>query len=202
MAKVLIYYAHPGQHQSQVNAQMFEAAQGIAGLTCVDLYRDYPRFGVDPDKEQLRLLEHDVIVFQFPLFWYSTPSLLKEWQDIVLEHGFAYGSGGDRLAGKRMQLAVTAAGPEDAYASDGYQHHHLRDFLRPLEQTATLCQMAFLTPYALYGALKAPKLDQVAPHVAGYVSLLEALRDGRAVAEHSGDLDVLTYQTLDAKQGA
>ena len=55
------------------------------------------------------LLDHDVVLFQFPLFWYSTPSILKEWQDLVLEHGFAYGAEGDALDGKRMMIAVTVA---------------------------------------------------------------------------------------------
>ena len=201
MAKVLLYYAHPGQQQSQVNARMFAAAHGVEGISCVDLYADYPRFDIDPDREQQRLLDHDVIVFQFPLFWYSTPAILKEWQDIVLEHGFAYGSGGDKLTGKRMMLAISAAGPQDAYSPKGYQHHALRTFLRPLEQTARLCNMEFLAPYALYGSLKATAAGEVDPHVAGYMTLLTALRDDRFTVVASGDMDVLTYQTLPAPQG-
>ena len=158
MANVILYYAHPGHQFSHVNAQMFAAAQKVDGITIVDLYAEYPRFNIDPDREQQRLLDHDVILFQFPFFWYSTPAILKEWQDIVLEHGFAYGTGGDKLAGKTLGLAISAAGPEDAYQPNGYQHHKMRDFLRPLEQTATLCQMGFLPPFVLYGSLKAPKL--------------------------------------------
>ena len=129
--------------------------------------------------EQQRLLDHDVVLFQFPVFWYSTPSILKEWQDLVLEHGFAYGSGGERLSGKRLMLAVTGAGPEEAYTHNGYQHYPLRTFLTPLEQTARLCKMRFPAPYVLYGSLKAPTAGQVEPHVAGYVALLEAIRDDR-----------------------
>ena len=41
---------------------------------------------------------HDVVIFQFPLFWYSTPPILKQWQDIVLEYGWAYGEGGTKSA--------------------------------------------------------------------------------------------------------
>jgi glutathione-regulated potassium-efflux system ancillary protein KefG len=179
MTKLIVYYAHPGHKHSHINRFMARAAEALDGITFVDLYRDYPRFDIDTDREQQRLLEHDVVLFQFPLFWYSTPSIVKEWQDLVLEHGFAYGSDGDRLAGKRMMLAVTAAGPEDAYAAGGYQHYSLRDFLRPLEQTARLCSMRFTAPYVLYSSLKAPSTGDVEPHVDGYRRLLEAIRDDR-----------------------
>lgn len=202
MAKLIVYYAHPGQVFSQVNSAMFTVSEQVEGITRVDLYAEYPRFDIDPDREQQRLLDHDIILFQFPLFWYSTPSILKEWQDIVLEHGFAYGSGGTALAGKRMMLAITAAGPQDAYAPEGYQHHHLRTFLRPLEQTANLCRMHFLPPYVLYGALKAVKAGQVDAHADGYRSLLEALRDGRFDAYRADPHAVLTHDTLPLWQEA
>ena len=202
MPKVILYYAHPGQRFSNVNKAMWDAAQTLDDITRVDLYAEYPRFDINTDREQQRLLEHDIILFQFPLFWYSTPSIVKEWQDLVLEHGFAYGSGGTRLAGKRLMLALTAAGPQDAYTPEGYQHHHLRTFLRPLEQTASLCKMHFLPPYVLYGALKAPREDRVAPHVAGYARLLAGLRDGRFDDYQADQHEVLTHATLPLWQEA
>ncbi|MCV5371612.1 NAD(P)H-dependent oxidoreductase, partial [Escherichia coli] len=90
--KVLILFAHPSQHRSEVNTPLFKEAQKIEGVTCVDLYGEYPRFNINIDREQQRLREHDVVIFQFPLYWYSTPAILKEWQDLVLEYGFAYGT--------------------------------------------------------------------------------------------------------------
>lgn len=179
MAKLIVYYAHPGHKHSHANKAMFAAARSVNGITLVDLYAEYPRFEIDIDREQRRLLEHDVILFQFPMFWYSTPSLLKEWQDLVLEHGFAYGAGGDKLAGKNMLVAVTAAGDRAAYSELGYQHYPLRTFLTPLERTAKLCHMEFTAPYVLYGSLQAPDDGRLAPHVAGYRKLLEAIRDDR-----------------------
>ncbi len=196
MPDLIVYYAHPGQRFSNVNAEMWRRAQAVEGITRVDLYAEYPRFDIRIDREQQRLLDHDIILFQCPMFWYSTPSMIKEWQDLVLEHGFAYGAGGTRLAGKRMMLALTAAGPEDAYTADGYQHHHLRTFLRPLEQTATLCKMHFLPPYVLYGALKAPGAGQVEPHAEGYVRLLRGLAEGRFDEYEADRHEVLTADTL------
>ena len=193
MAKLALYYAHPGNKYSHANKAMYAAAQTIDGITSIDLYAEYPRFDIDIDREQQRLLDHDVVLFQFPMFWYSTPSIIKEWQDLVLEHGFAYGSGGDELAGKRMMLAITTAGPEDAYTDKGYQHYPLRTFLTPLERTAGLCHMSFVAPYVLHDSLTADE-SVVQAHVVGYKRLLEAIRDDRF------DLGrALAAETLDAR---
>ena len=179
MTQLLVYYAHPGHKYSNANRQMAAAAQSVAGINFVDLYAEYPRFDINIDREQQRLLEHDVMLFQFPMFWYSTPSLVKEWIDLVLEHGFAYGAGGDKLTGKRMLLAVTAAGDQEAYTQQGYQQYPIRTFLTPLEQTATLCHMEFSAPYVLYGSLRAEQRGELQQHVTGYRILLEAIRDDR-----------------------
>lgn len=112
--KVLILFAHPSQHRSEVNTPLFKEAQKIEGVTCVDLYGEYPRFNINIDREQQRLREHDVVIFQFPLYWYSTPAILKEWQDLVLEYGFAYGTEGTELQGKTMLCVLSAGGKEEA----------------------------------------------------------------------------------------
>lgn len=196
MGKLIVYYAHPGQRFSRANKAMADAARNIDGVTFVDLYAEYPRHDIDVDREQTRLLDHDVILFQFPLFWYSTPSLLKEWLDLVLEHGFAYGAGGDKLAGKTMMLAITMAGPEDAYTPSGYQHYPLRTFLTPLEQTARLCKMDFATPYVLHAALKAQETDDITAHAAGYIRLLAAIRDDFYDFGRAAEKDIVTHADL------
>ena len=196
MASLIVYYAHPGHKYSHVNRSMALAAVEVEGITFVDLYRDYPRFDIDVNVEQQRLGEHDVILFQFPLFWYSTPSIVKEWEDLVLEHGFAYGAGGDELAGKQMMLAVSGAGPEEAYTHKGYQHYPLRTFLTPLEQTARLCKMHFPAPYVLYASLRAPAAGLVEPHVDGYRKLLEAIRDDRYDFAAAEKMDVVHFDNL------
>ena len=192
MSRMLVYYAHPGHRHSHSNKAMLAAARAISGISVVDLYAEYPRFDINVDLEQRRLLDHDVILLQFPMFWYSTPSILKEWQDLVLETGFAYGAGGDRLQGKYLMLAITAAGSPEAYTERGYQHYPIRTFLTPLERTAKLCGMEFPAPYVLYGSLRAAEDGRLAKHVAGYRRLLEAVRDDRfdfAAAVGAGVLD-------------
>ena len=179
MARVLVLFIHPGQRHSRVNIAMAAAARTIEGISVVDLYARYPDFNIDIDAEQAQLLEHDAIVFQFPVYWYSTPSLLKEWQDLVLEYGFAYGHNGDRLRGKLFIPVVTAGGPRDAYTASGRNHFTLRNLFSPLEQTANLCQMRFVPPLVLFSAHDANTDGRAEGHLASYTALLEALRDDR-----------------------
>jgi len=200
VARLIVYFAHPGQRHSRANAAMVATAKAVDGITFVDLYAEYPRFDIDIDREQGRLLDHDVILLQFPLFWYSTPAILKEWQDLVLEHGFAYGSGGDRLTGKTLMLAVTAAGPRDAYRPGGYQGRDLRSFLAPLEQTAALCGMRFATPFVLFGSLKAAEDGRIRDHARAYGSLLAAIRDDRHDFA-AGGAQVLTFDHPTLSEG-
>jgi len=202
MANVIVYYAHPGHRFSSANKAMLAEARKIDGISLVDLYAEYPRFDINIDREQRRLLDHDVVLFQFPMFWYSTPSLLKEWQDLVLEHGFAYGTGGDKLRGKTMMLAVTAAGNREAYSELGYQHYPIRTFLTPLERTARLCHMEFSAPYVLYGSLRAPEDGRLLSHVRGYRKLIEAVRDDRYDFEAAAGGEVVDCQHLPMLAGA
>ncbi|MDO1583428.1 NAD(P)H-dependent oxidoreductase [Rhizobium oryzicola] len=176
--RVLVLFAHPAQRKKSINLAMAERARSVDGVTLVDLYAEYPRFSIHVDREQQRLLEHDVIIFQFPLFWYSTPALLKQWQDLVLEYGFAYGPSGKKLAGKHMLACVTTGGRRDDYSPTGGNEHPIQDFLLPLRQTATLCGMEFLPPFVLHAANHIEE-DRAQAHIDAYPQLLAALRDDR-----------------------
>ena len=138
-----------------------------------------------------------MIIFQHPLFWYSTPALIKEWIDLVLQHGFAFGTGGDKLTGKIMMNVTSAAGPEDAYTPNGYQYFPLRTFLTPLEQTARLCHMSYSAPYVLYSSLKAEEDIEIAQHVDGYRKLLDAICKDKFNFETAFNAkDVITAQKV------
>jgi len=200
--RILVLFAHPSLERSEVNRDMAKAVTELNGITLVDLYAEYPDFQIDIDREQQRLLEHDVIVFQHPLYWYSTPAILKEWQDLVLEHGFAYGSKGTALHGKIFFNTLTAGGIEAAYQAEGYNHFTIRELLHPIEQTAQLCGMIYLPPFALFGARTAVEDGRTHQHVADWTRLLEALRDDRLdipVAQHlprlNTDLDAIIKET-------
>jgi glutathione-regulated potassium-efflux system ancillary protein KefG len=177
--RILIQFAHPSQHRSEINLPLARASAGVDGVTLVDLYAEYPDYCIDIEREQERLRRHDIVVFMFPLYWYSTPSILKEWQDLVLEYGFAYGHDGNALHGKRMLCAISAGGDEHAYRSSGYNHYSLRELLRPLEQTATLCGMVYLPPYSLFGSRTALEDGKLSDHIERWLQILGCLRHGQ-----------------------
>ena len=196
MSRVLVLFAHPNQRRSNVNVRMARAAGELDGVTVADLYAEYPRYDVDVDAEQERLLAHDVVVLQFPFYWYSTPSIVKLWLDLVLEYGFAYGEGGDRLAGKTLAVATTAGGAEDAYAASGHNRFPIRTLLTPLEQTANLCRMRYLAPFVLFASLKAAGDDTADAHVERYARLLGALVEDRLDLEEATRRELLLEEAL------
>ncbi|GDY24805.1 potassium transporter KefG [Agarivorans sp. Toyoura001] len=190
--KVLVLFAHPSQDRSEINRPMFKLASNIEGVTAVDLYREYPTFRINVDKEQQRLLEHDIVIMQFPLYWYSTPAILKEWQDLVLEYGFAYGHDGKMLHGKSLLCAITAGGAENAYCDKGYNHFTIRELLHPLEQTASLIGMRYLAPFALFASRTAAEEQRVGVHLNNWKKLLVNLVENKVDLELASRLDKLT----------
>lgn len=190
MPRVLILFAHPSLHRSEVNRHLLEASKGHEQVTVVDLYREYPTFLIDIECEQQRLRDHDIVVFMFPLYWYSTPAILKEWQDLVLEYGFAYGPGGTALHGKQFMCALSAGGAEKAYHAEGYNHFTIRELLQPLEQTASLTGMQYLPPFALFGARTATEEGRLNDHIVKWQQLLTALTQGEVT--NSIPTDALT----------
>lgn len=190
--KVLVLFAHPSQERSEVNVPLFQAAQQRGDITCIDLYAEYPTHDIDVKVEQQRLKEHDVIIFLFPLYWYSTPAILKDWMDLVLEYNFAYGKKGTVLKGKILLPALSAGGAEAAYQEDGYNHFSIRELLRPLEQTANLCKMQFLSPFAIFGSRTAAEEGRIEPHLAYWKSLLQLLIDDRIDVDKANKLEHLS----------
>jgi glutathione-regulated potassium-efflux system ancillary protein KefG len=154
MAKVLILFAHPALEKSRVNKRLINAAKNIDNLTFHDLYEEYPDFDVDIKREQKLLTEHEVIILHHPFYWYSTPALLKQWEDLVLEHGWAYGSKGKALVGKKAMQVITTGGSAAAYQKDSFSRHTIKEFLVPIEQSIILCGMKCLPPFLIQGTHK------------------------------------------------
>lgn len=125
----------------------------------------------DVKAEQAKLLWADVLILQFPLWWFSMPAILKGWVDRVYAYGFAYGVGehsdkrwGNRygegtLAGKRAMLIVTAGGWEEHYAARGI-NGPIDDLLFPINH-GILHYPGYdvLPPFVAYGVDRLDKAD-------------------------------------------
>ena len=171
MSRILIVYAHSAPNASRVNRRMIVAARSLPDVTVSELYEQYPDFVIDVDHEQNLLAQAELIVLQHPLQWYGMPSLLKEWLDQVLEHGWAHGRNGRALAGKHFLLAVTTGGGAQSYSDSGEHGYPFPAFLPPYRQTALLCGMRWLEPLVLHGARRADE-ETLAAHVENYRGLL------------------------------
>ena len=176
--KILVLFAHPRLQTSVVQNAMLKTIRDLDDVTVRDLYAIYPDFLIDVAREQELLLAHDVIVFQHPFYWYSSPAIIKEWQDLVLENGWAYGSGGTALNGKYLMNAISTGGNRDAYRDQGRNRFPIEDLLRPFDQTAHLCGMAYLEPFTVFSGRHMDE-GQLSGHAEKYRDLITGLRDGR-----------------------
>jgi len=175
--KILILHAHPRLSTSIVQRAMLKALDGLDGVSLVDLYAEYPDLVIDVAREQHRLLAHDMIVLQHPFYWYSSPAIIKEWQDLVLQNGWAYGPGGTRLAGRFLMSAISTGGPQQAYHPEGRNRFEVTELLAPFDQTAYLCSMAYLAPYVIYSGRRMEPA-RLSAATEGYRDLIVGLRDG------------------------
>lgn len=175
MARILILFAHPALEKSLVHRRLLQQIPAVVGITLHDLYEGYPDYDIDVAHEQALLASHDLLVLQHPLFWYSVPPLVKQWLDLVLEPGWAYGRGGTALHNKTFLHLITTGGGADGYRRDGYHGFTIRELLTPVEQTFRLCGMRYLPPYVIYGAHRL-RPDDIARESRAYGELLGKLQ--------------------------
>ena len=173
--KVLVIYSHTYPETSVAGKAILEVLEVTPGFEVRNVDALYPDLNkIDIAAEQQALLEADVIIFQHPVFWYSGTSALKRWMDEVLQFGFAYGEGGDKLQGKKFIHSYTtgsgAATFEDSEFSSALS--------LPLKCTAAYTQMDYVGAFPLYGQLSLtnPNVAQEArEHAEKLVSLLKTL---------------------------
>ncbi|GEM78944.1 NAD(P)H-dependent oxidoreductase [Vibrio superstes] len=157
MSKVLVISGHPNLDSSYTNKVILKQAENnVHDIQVRRLDTLYPDFRIDVEAEQQALLEADVVVLQFPFYWYSIPALLKKWIDDVFSYNFACGSKGDKLKGKDFLLSFTIGGPSESYDPLGYNHFSIEQLLMPLQQTAYLAGMNFQKPLYSHGMVFIP----------------------------------------------
>lgn len=159
------------------------------------------RDGTQPDDiraEQAKLAAADAVVFQFPLWWFGMPAIMKGWIERVFAYGLAYGYKGagnthrygeGGLAGKRAILSVTMGGPASDYAPRGI-NGQLDELLFPITHgTLFFPGMEVLPTYAVYdtGRIDAAGVEQAK---AGLASRMRGLFDDAPIpyrTQNGGD---------------
>lgn len=140
--------AHPHFAASRANRALLAGVEDVPGLEIVDLYASYPDEQIDLSAERERLLRADRLVLQFPMFWYSTPPLLKRWQDVVLTPLiYLEPSTAASLRGLPVMAATTTGGPIASYRQAGMS---INELFAPLRATAGKAGWEWQTPFALH----------------------------------------------------
>ncbi len=130
--------AHPKLEESIGNKFISKSISKQPNVTVRHLDKLYPDFKIDIKAEQEALLNADVIVFQYPLFWYSTPAILKEWIDQVMQYGFAFGKDSYGLADKKIIVSFTIGSPVKLYPKEV-----IEKITFPLKGLAEYCNVEY-----------------------------------------------------------
>jgi glutathione-regulated potassium-efflux system ancillary protein KefG len=190
MHKILILFAHPRFEHSVVNQSLVKVAKENSNVTIHDLYEQYPDFNIDIPREKELLQSHEIIIWQNPFYWYSCPPLLKQWIDLVLEFNWAYGPNGNALSGKYIFNVITTGGTRDAYQTDGRNRFTINQLMAPFNQTAYLCKMLYLPPFAVQGTHRLQKTD-IENYSLDYSKILNYLSNTEVYPENIKSYELL-----------
>lgn len=176
MSELLILLSHPNFAGSHANRTWIDAVQDLPGLEIAHLDGLYPDGQIDVDREVARVLAAKRFALQFPIQWYSTPPLLKAWQDTVLTRMFYINpkTEGDLIAGRPMLVAATSGNRPQAYTAAGINLFPLPELLRPLHSTAHRCGLTWLEPFITYENNK-PSAEKLRTDAAAYRVRIQAL---------------------------
>ncbi len=160
--KSLIIAAHPNLGESVINKRWLEELRKHPDRCTIHvLSEQYPGGQIDVEREHRLVESHGSLIFQFPIYWFSSPPILKTWFDDVLTHGWAYGrNSGDKLKSRKIALAVTTGVRAEDYSPHGRYHYTLAELLAPFEATLRYyCHADYQPFFAFYGAEQVPGED-------------------------------------------
>lgn len=105
--------------------------------------------------QQDKVAAADLIVFQFPLWWYGVPAIMKGWAERILTHGFAYDDEHvfehGLLQGKLAMLSLTTGATRAELDADSRHTGTVEQFLRPFSGGVIgFCGIEVVDPFVAY----------------------------------------------------
>ncbi|GAA0358032.1 NAD(P)H-dependent oxidoreductase [Alkalibacterium iburiense] len=148
--KTLVIISHPELEESGSQQFLVQAVDDLPDVTLHHLEGRYPDGKIDVKAEQALLRQYDRILFQFPFYWYSSPPLLKKWQDDVLTEHFAFGYRGDKLNGKDFGMVLVIGLPEKDYQTGGAEGFSISELTKPFQAMAKKVGMDYVKPLTIF----------------------------------------------------
>ena len=175
MNNILVISGHTDLNDSVANKKILEELKKKIPNIEIDILSElYPDYKINVSEEQNKLLKAETIVLQYPLFWYSMPSLLERWMECVFTHGFSHGSLGDKLAGKKVIVSLTTGANKEVY-------NNIDDFLNPIKLCCNLCKMKYIGSIVTYGVsyqIRKEKRKEIEEKAINHVNrLIKMLKD-------------------------
>ena len=148
MTKTLIIMSDPDVDQSTSQQFLLAAVKGeeqiqIRHLESILAKQEDNYF--DKTIERAFLQEADKIIFQFPLYWYQCPSVMKQWMDEVLTLNLS-----QKDTKKEFGIVVTVGAKKDRYTAGGSVGFGIEELLRPYQALANQLGWNYQTPFVIY----------------------------------------------------
>lgn len=176
--KTLIILAHPDINNSNVNKRWKKELEKYPeDIIIHELYEEYPDWNIDIAKEQQLLESNDFIILQFPVYWYSYPPLLKKWLDDVFTHGWAYGSKGNKLKGKKIGMAMSIGDKEENYSHTGSVGFSVDEVITPFKATVAHIGAIALPYFSVFRASFQISSEEVEQSANDFIKYISKYRD-------------------------
>ena len=141
MDQSIIVFGNPYGRKSKIASNMASLAEK-SGIQSIFLNEHISSDGTFPVTEMQRQLESfSTIIIHAPVYWYSTPALVKSWVDQMLTQGWAFPSERSRLRGKRIAMSLTVGADMGTYADGQVNRFDIATYFLPFEQTFRYCGM-------------------------------------------------------------
>ena len=148
MTKTLIIMSHPDVAQSTSQQFLLAAIKGEEQIQIRHLVESIlaeRENHFDKTIERSCLQDADRIIFQFPLYWYQCPSVLKQWMDEVLTLNLF-----QKNKKKELGIVVTVGAKKDRYTAGGSVGFGIEELLRPYQALANQLGWNYQTPFVIY----------------------------------------------------
>lgn len=150
--KTLVILSHPEVDESSSQQYLLSGLPKEAEITVHRLEKTYPDGKIDVEKEQNLLRTHQRIIFQFPFYWYSSPPMLKQWQDEILTDLFAFGGAvtSPQLRGKEFSMVIVIGAKQEEYQAGGLEGFSLSSLTTPFQALAHKTGMRYKKPLFIH----------------------------------------------------